>query len=118
MFAGCGSATRRDLLRISAASDPISLTLEPGFNPCFRSTTLADNTEVGIIKCRDGSSARFWFRSHHLTGDKGGTLFRLSDGEELFMSGYFCCEVQLPEQAFASLDGLRAFVRKYDGTSP
>lgn len=118
MLTGCTSATRRDLLRISAASDPISLNLEPGFNAYVRSTSLADNTEVGIIMSRDGSSARFWFRSHHLTGDDGGTLFRLSDGEELFMSGYFCCEVQLPEEAFASLDELRAFVRKYDGTSP
>ena len=79
---------------------------------------LADGTEAGIISCRDGSSSRFWFRSHHLTHDDGGTLFRFSDGIDLFMSGWFCCEVQLPEQQLASLVELRAFIREHDGISP
>jgi len=112
------SRTRSDLERISAASDPPSLTLERGYNDYVRRTILADGTEAGIISCRDGSSSRFWFRSHHLTDDDGGTLFRFSDGGALFMSGGFCCEVQLPEQQLASLSELRAFIQKNDGLRP
>jgi len=112
------SHTRSDLERISTKSDPTSLALELAFNDYVRRAILADGTEAGIISCRDGSSSRFWFRSHHLTHDNGGTLFRFSDGTELFMSGYFCCEVQLPEQQLASLVELRAFIREHDGVSP
>ena len=115
---GCASRTRSDLERISAASDPSSLTLQRGYNDYVRRAILADSTEAGIISCRDGSSSRYWFRSHHLTHDDGGTLFRFSDGTEVFMSGYFCCEVQLPEQQLASLVELRAFIREHHGVSP
>jgi hypothetical protein len=92
--------------------------LQRGYNDYVRRAILTDGTEVGIITCRDGSSSRYWFRSHHLTHDDGGTLFRLSDGSEVFMSGWFCCEVQLPEQQLASLVELRAFIREHHGVSP
>jgi hypothetical protein len=118
ILTGCASSTHRELRRISAASDPASLSLEKGFNDYVHRTILADGTEAGIIRCRDGSSSHFWFRSHHLTRDDGGTLFRFSDGTEVFMSGYFCCEVQLPEQQIASLGDLRAFIRQRHGISP
>lgn len=115
---GCEAPSRRELARISASTDPADLELGPGFNDYVGRTILADGTEVGVIHLADGSSSRFWFRSHHLTGDEGGTVFRLSDGTELFMSGYFCCEVQLPAEQLGSLDELRAFVRDHDGLSP
>ena len=118
LLTSCASSTRTELARISVASDPASLTLVQGYNDYVRRAILTCGTEAGIIRCRDGSSSRFWFRSHHLTGDIGGTLFRLSDGTELFMSGWFCCEVQLPEQQLTSLDDLRAFVGKHHGVSP
>lgn len=73
---------------------------------------------MGIIKCKDGSSSKYWFRSAHLTGDLGATLFHLSDGTQLLMSGGFCCEVQLPKDQLASLDDLRAFVKKNDRVKP
>jgi hypothetical protein len=118
LVSGCGSHTRSDLERISAASDPASLTLAPAFNDYVRRVILADGTETGIISCRDASSSRYWFRSHHLTHDDGGTLFRFSDGTAIFMSGYFCCEVQLPEEQLASLAQLQAFIREHDGINP
>jgi hypothetical protein len=118
ILTGCASGTHRELVRISASCDPAALTLERGYNDYVRRAILADGTEAGIITCRDGSSSRFWFRSHHLTNDDGGTLFRLSDGTEIFMSGGFCCEVQLPEQQLASLVELRAFIHRHDGISP
>jgi len=118
LVSGCASHTLSDLERISTASDPTSLTLAPAFNDYVRRAVLADGTETGTISCRDGSSSRYWFRSHHLTHDDGGTLFRFSDGTQVFMSGYFCCEVELPEPQLASLVELRAFIREHDGISP
>jgi hypothetical protein len=118
LLVGCASQTRRDLERIGDRSDPQSLALVPGYNDYVQCAILADGTEAGVISFRDGSSSRYWFRSHHLTDDMGGTLFRLSDGSELFMSGWFCCEVQLPEQQLSSLDALREFVHENDGISP
>jgi hypothetical protein len=115
---GCASRAQREVERASAASDPASLSLERSYSEYVRSTILADGTQAGIITCRDGSSSRFWFRSHHLTHDNGGTLFRFSDGAKVFMSGYFCCEVEFPEQQLASLVELRAFIREHDGVSP
>ena len=115
---GCASRTERELHQISSTSAPASLSLGQGFNGYVRRAILDDGTEAGIISCRDGSSSRFWFRSHHLTHDDGGTLFRFSDGTEVFMSGYFCCEVQLPDQQIASLRDLRAFIQQHHGVSP
>ena len=116
-LAGCASRSQREVERASAF-DPVSLSLERAYNDYVRRSILADGTEAGIISCRDGSSSRYWFRSHHLTHDDGGTLFRFSDGSQVFMSGYFCCEVQFPEQQFASLAELRAFIREHGGVSP
>lgn len=118
LLTGCASHSQRELQHVSSVSDPASLPLDRGYNDYVRRTILADGTETGIISFRDGSSSRFWFRSHHLTHDDGGTLFRLSDGTELFMSGWFCCEVQLPEQQLASLVELRAFIREHHGIKP
>lgn len=117
ILTGCGSRSRREVDRAST-SDPVSLSLARGYNDYVRRAFLADGTEAGIINCRDGTSSRFWFRSHHLTHDDGGTLFRFSDGTEVFMSGWFCCEVQLPEEQLASLVDLRAFIREHDGVRP
>ncbi len=118
ILAGCVSRSQREVQRVSATCDPPSIPLAPGFNDYVRRAILPDGTEVGVIRCRDGSSSRFWFRSHHRTRDDGCTLFRFSDGTEVFMTGYFCCEVQLPEQQLASLAELRGFIQEHDGISP
>lgn len=92
--------------------------LEPAYNDYVRRAFLPDGSETGVIQLKDGSSARYWFRSHHQSKDLGGTIFAMSDGSEKFMSGCFCCEVQLPETQLASLDALRAFIRSADGERP
>lgn len=117
IFAGCASRSQREV-ELASSSDPAAFPLERGYNDYVRRIILADGTEAGIINCRDGSSSRYWFRSHHLTNDDGGTLFRLSDGSESFMVGYFCCEVQLSEQQLESLVELRAFIREHHGFRP
>jgi len=114
----CGSSTRHALELASDQHDPAVIPLETAFNDYVRRAILEGGTETGIIKLADGSSARFWFRSHHLTGDLGGALFKCSDNSEIFISGYFCCEVQLPEKQLASLDELRAFLKEIDGAPP
>lgn len=42
----------------------------------------------------------------------------MSNGETSYMGGYFCCEVQLPDEQLQSLDALKAFIQQHDGISP
>lgn len=114
----CSYSIESKLKAVSAANDPNSSALEEGYNSYVRRAFLVDHTEIGLISMKDGSWSKYWFRSHHHTGDSGGTLFRLSDGTEIFMAGYFCCEVQLPEGQLESLQALRTFVSQHDGWNP
>ena len=101
-----------------ARYNPAHIELHPAFNHYVHHTILPDGTETGIITLADGDFAQFWFLSHHLTDDIGGSLFKFSDGAEIFMSGYFCCEVQLPHKRPASLAALNAFIKSFDGARP
>ena len=98
--------------------DPSSLTLERGYNDYVQRSLLTNGTETGIITLADGSSSKYWFRSHHLVDDIGGTLFKMSDGTTTYMAGWFCCEVQLPGKQIESLDELKAFIREHHGIGP
>lgn len=120
LLAGCSDspATMQALKNIARDNDPAKLSLEEGFNKYVRRTQLNDHTETGIITLKDGSSSKYWFQSHHLTKDAGGTWFVMSDGQEMFMAGWFCCEVQLPEEQLESLPTLRQFIRKHHDIAP
>lgn len=117
-LASCEKSSRSYLERARKQNDPATMKLGPAYNNYVRRAFLTDGTETGIIQLKDGSSARYWFSSHHKSKDLGGTIFAMSDGSEKFMSGYFCCEVQLPETQLASLNELRAFIRRGDGERP
>ena len=117
-FVNSAGSTRAQLERISALSDPASLPLSRGYNDYVQCCSLADGTEAGVVKFADGQTARYWFRSHHLTNDIGGTLFLLSDNTRLYLAGWFCCEVQLPERQLLSSAHLREFVRDHQGVAP
>lgn len=112
------SASRSYLEGVRKQNDPATMKLEPAYNDYARCAILPDGTETGVVQLKDGSSAKYWFRSHHHSNDLGGTIFAMSDGSERFMSGYFCCEVQLPDKQFASLDELRPFIGQADGQRP
>jgi len=115
---GCSSdPTKSTLKRISEDNDPSSLKLEDGY-AYVRRTFLKDGTELGIIQIRNGSSSKYWFRSHHLSDDIGGTWFSMSDGESEYMAGFFCCEAIFPGKQFENLDDLRGFIKKHHGTNP
>lgn len=116
-FTDC-SATMQALKNIARDNDPAKLSLEEGFNKYVRRTQLNGLTETGIITLKDGSSSKYWFQSHHLTKDAGGTWFVMSDGQEMFMAGWFCCEVQLPDEQLESLPALRQFIRKHHDIAP
>lgn len=118
-LAGCASYPSKSPLKSAMLQhDPSSLELEAGYNDYVRRAFLSDRTEVGIIQMKDGATSKYWFRSHHLVDDIGGTWFQMSDGTTTYMAGWFCCEVQLPEKPIESLDELTAFIRKRHGTSP
>ena len=119
LLTGCAEDSTKNNLRVVAMeNDPATLALERGYNTYIRRTFLKDRTETGIIDLKDGSSSKYWFRSHHLSHDIGGTWFRMSDGQEVYMAGYFCCEVQLPEEQLGSLAALRDFINEHDGVAP
>ncbi len=105
----------QELRRISATTDPMALTLEQGFNHYVRRTVIADGTETGIIQCGDGGASRYWFCAHNGPDNEGNALFRFSDGREFFVTGRFCCEVQLPERQLASLEEMRRFIQGGNG---
>ena len=119
LLAGCARYPSKAPLRSTMQQhDPSALTLDAGFNDYVRRSFLEDGTEVGIIHLKDGSTSKYWFRSHHHVDDMGGTWFQMSDGTTTHMAGWFCCEVQLPVNQLASLDELKAFIRKNHGVSP
>lgn len=119
LLAGCGGYPSKAPLRgIMQRQDPSSLKLEAAYNDYVRRAFLKDGTEVGIIRMKDGSTAKYWFRSHHQADDIGGTWFQMSDGVHVYMAGWFCCEVQLPRQQFASLGELTAFIHEHHGADP
>lgn len=111
--------TRAGLEAVASSNDPSAHTLGQAIDGYVERTVLMPTgIETGRIKMKDGSSARYWFKSHHASRGIGGTLFKLSDGTTTFMSGYFCCEAQFPRAQFAELAELRAFIDMHDGSPP
>jgi hypothetical protein len=118
-LASCQKSGSRSYLEgVRKQNDPVNMKLEAAYNDYARRAILPDGTETGVVQLKDGSTAKYWFRSHHQSNDLGTTIFAMSDGSERFMSGYFCCEVQLPDKQPASLDELRAFIDQADGQRP
>ena len=119
LLAGCTNySTKAPLEKITEQYDPSSMQLQQGPYSYAKRASLEDGTELGIIWMKDGSSSKYWFRSHHLVNDIGGTWFSMSDGRKMYMAGYSCCEIALPKEQFESLSDLRKFVRKHHGRIP
>ena len=115
---GCGRDCRKYLNEVSKQFDPAKLELNQGFNTYVRRTHTEKGVELGYIVFADGDRAKFWFWSHHLSGDMGCTLFEFSDEKRIYMDGWFCCEVQLPETQLKSKAELKAFIHEHNGMSP
>lgn len=118
IFAGC-SETKSDLKKASEKYNLDKIAVEDGFNSYVKRGFLKeDKIECGIIRFSDGDTAKYWFRSHHLSNDFGWTLFEFSNGKKKFMHGWFCCEVQLPENPLKNKKELLALIAQKDGICP
>lgn len=120
ILSSCGYSplVRWSLERISRQTDPSKLVLGSAYNDYVKRMILKHGTEVGIIQLKDGSWSKYWFRSHHLTHDIGGTVFEMNTGKRFYMAGWFCCEVQLPEKQLDSLAAFTAFINEHHGQGP
>lgn len=82
-----------------------------------------DDIQFGIIPLENNDTIKFWFLTHHITSDKGGTIYEFPNGEKEFYSGFHCCEVQFLKNGIEPIkfsDGgeFKKFVEKYDGVKP
>ena len=105
-------------MKMSEIYNPTSLKLEKAYNPYVTNTFLDDGTEVGIIQLKDASNVKYWFKSHHITNDFGGTLFQFNNGNNIYMKGFFCCEVQLPNKQSLSKKELMKFIKYNNNIRP
>jgi hypothetical protein len=118
LLLGCKNADKTFYSAIES-TDPSTIPLEAGFNKYVSRAFLNDGAvETGIIRLNDGDTVKYWFQSHHMRNDSGVTVFRLSDGQKIVMHGWFCCEVQLPEEGFQNRQTFLDYVAKHDGIGP
>lgn len=109
----------RDLvIQTSKENDPSKLKLMDFSNDYIRRVHLSGGIECGILTTKDGDEVKYWFLSHHQSGDQGHARFEFPDGRVRMMTGYFCCEVMFPQDEFASVKELDAFLAEVDGKGP
>lgn len=87
------------------------------------SYNIKDNIQYGLIHLENGEDVKFWFLTHHVTSDMGGTFYEFPDGKKEFYSGLHCCEVQFYENGklgkkFKDASELRNFLIENDGLQP
>ena len=87
------------------------------------SWNISDGIQYGFIHLKNGENVKFWFLSHHLTSDIGGTIYEYSNGKRQYCSGLHCCEVQFYEngklgKTFENDMELKRFVSERDGIKP
>lgn len=112
-------AQNRDrVIQASLENDPSQLKLMNGSNDYIRRVSLKGGIECGIVTMKNGEEVKYWFRSHHLSGDQGHARFEFPGGRVRMMTGYFCCEVMFPQDEFESVKELDAFLAEVDGKSP
>ncbi|MCX2745593.1 hypothetical protein OO013_17055 [Mangrovivirga sp. M17] len=120
-FSSCTSESERiliakveneefDFTRLKMGNDSISADLQ-------------ENIQYGLIHLQNGEQIKFWFVTHHLTSDIGGTIYEYPNGERQFCSGLHCCEVQfyeqgLPGKTFKNTDEFKLYVTERNGIKP
>ena len=80
--------------------------------------TLSNSIQTGFIHLDNGSQVKFWFISNHVQPGKGLTRFDFPDGQTAYLSGAFCCEVWVSDQAVKNKESLLAYIREVDGSMP
>ena len=78
-----------------------------------------DGVEYGIITLKNNQQIKFWFVSHHIMSDKGGTIYEFPDGEKIFISGMHCYEVQFHDaNSLKDLPAFQNYIEPKNGTKP
>ncbi|MFC5270699.1 hypothetical protein [Adhaeribacter terreus] len=96
LLISCQNKTEKELLGFIENNKFNYTNLERGYNENVE-RKFKRSVEYGIIKFPNHDTVKYWFLSHHIANDGyGGTVFELPNKEKKFIKGYFCCEVQLP----------------------
>lgn len=80
--------------------------------------TLPNSIQIGFVHLDNGSQVKFWFISNHVQPGKGLTRFDFPDGQTAYLSGAFCCEVWVSDEAVKNKESLLAYIREVDGSMP
>ena len=80
--------------------------------------TLANSIQTGFIHLDDGSQVKFWFINKHVQPGKGLTRFDFQDGQTAYLSGAYCCEVWVSDEAVKNKDSLLDYILEVDGLMP
>jgi hypothetical protein len=97
-------------------NDPASMDLVASdfFHKSFK--RLENGVEAGLVQLDEGGPVRYWFISRHVQAGSGLTRFDFPDGDCLYMSGAYCCEVVISDKGSSSEAALRSFIKEMDGT--
>ena len=93
----------------SEGLDPADFSLNT-LSDSIRFQVLEGGLQVGIITLKSGEEIKFWFCSHHCAKGPSWTRFELPDGEVRYLSGQFCCEVQIADESLSDLDAFQAML--------
>ena len=80
--------------------------------------TLPNSIQTGFIHLQDGERVKFWFINKHVQSGKGLTRFDFEDGQTAYLSGAFCCEVWVSDDAVKNKESLLNYIAKVDGSMP
>lgn len=79
---------------------------------------LPNAIQTGLIHLEDGSHVKFWFINKHVQPGMGLTRFDFQDGQKAYLSGAFCCEVWVSDEAVKNKDSLLNYIAEVDGSMP
>lgn len=80
--------------------------------------SLRNAIQTGLIHLQDGSQVKYWFVSKHVQPGKGRTRFDFQDGQTAYLSGAFCCEVWVSDDAIKNKESMLSYIAAVDGTMP
>ena len=80
--------------------------------------SLPNEIEAGFIHLEDGGRVKFWFINKHVQPGKGLTRFDFQEGQTAYLSGAYCCEVWVSDEAIKNKKSLLDYIAKVDGSMP
>lgn len=114
-FVSCTSESEK-ILNEKLAKDQFDFSKCKGYFDGIK-WELKDGIQYGTITFKDRQSVKFWFLSHHISGDDGGTVYEFPDSTKHFYGGLHCCEVQF-DSIFNNFKDFQSYIDKYEGVRP